>query len=323
MSGPHAGAVRVPALGAFEHEAFLYAGARAFLDGTVPFIQAGLEADEPVLVVVAPEKIAEMQGALGDDAHGVSFADMGLVGRNPARIIPAWRDFLAQNAGRPPARGIGEPVWAGRTTDELAECQRHEALLNVAFASGAPWRLLCPYDTASLGPDVLQEARHSHRFVTRGRALEECDDYQGDDWPGSDDRDLPEPPGHAVELRFGAGPLEPVRRFVVDRVAADLGPVELVDLLQAVTEAAGNSLVHGGGSGTLRLWTTATGVVCEVRDKGWVREPLVGRARPSLERESGRGLWMVNQLCDLVQLRSSPAGTVVRMHMHQRGSANL
>ena len=208
MSGPTTGTVRAPALGAFEHEAFLYAGASAFLDGTLPFIQAGLEGDEPVLVVVAADKIAELRRALGDEAHRVSFADMAHVGRNPARIIPAWRDFLTQNAGRPPARGIGEPVWAGRTPDELVECQRHEALLNVAFAGGAPWRLLCPYDTESLGPDVLQEARHSHRFVTSGLGLEECTDYQGDDWPGSGDLDLPEPPGPVAELRFGAGPLE-------------------------------------------------------------------------------------------------------------------
>lgn len=59
-------------------------------------------------------------------------------------------------------------------------------------------------------------------------------------------------------------------------------------------------------------------VVCDVSDRGWIRQPLAGRARPSVDLESGRGLWMVNQLCDLVQLRSSPAGTVVRLHMLRR-----
>jgi anti-sigma regulatory factor (Ser/Thr protein kinase) len=44
----------------------------------------------------------------------------------------------------------------------------------------------------------------------------------------------------------------------------------------------------------------------------------VGRARPTFDQESGRGLWMVNQLCDLVQIRSSPADTVVRLHMGRR-----
>jgi hypothetical protein len=29
----------------------------------------------------------------------------------------------------------------------------------------------------------------------------------------------------------------------------------------------------------------------------------------------GRGLWLTNQLCDLVQIRSGDAGTVVRAHV--------
>ena len=28
----------------------------------------------------------------------------------------------------------------------------------------------------------------------------------------------------------------------------------------------------------------------------------------------GRGVWLANQLCDLVQIRSGAAGTVVRLH---------
>ena len=54
--------------------------------------------------------------ALGDAARGVQFADMHQIGRNPARNIPAWRDFVDRNvaAGRG-VRGIGEPIWAGRS----------------------------------------------------------------------------------------------------------------------------------------------------------------------------------------------------------------
>jgi hypothetical protein len=29
---------------------------------------------------------------------------------------------------------------------------------------------------------------------------------------------------------------------------------------------------------------------------------------------SGRGIWIANQLCELVQIRSAPPGTVVRVH---------
>ena len=43
-------------------------------------------------------------------------------------------------------------------------------------------------------------------------------------------------------------------------------------------------------------------------------EPLVGRERPA-GPAGGYGLWLANQLCDLVQVRSFPAGSVVRLHM--------
>src|SRR2546421_585138 len=80
-------------------------------------------------------------------ARVVEFADMAKVGRNPARIIPVWRQFVSERAaGGGRIRGIGEPVWAGRGPSELAEAQRHEALLNLAFAGTPGMWLLCPYD---------------------------------------------------------------------------------------------------------------------------------------------------------------------------------
>ena len=47
-----------------------------------------------------------------------------------------------------------------------------------------------------------------------------------------------------------------------------------------------------------------------------IADPLVGRARPGLTGEGGRGLWIANQLCELVQLRWFATETVVRLHMH-------
>src|SRR5436309_8731319 len=149
-------ATTAPPNGAFRHEAFFYAGAEEFLEGTLDFVREGLTAGEPVLVFVDADKIrrlrAELNGNGSDD--GVLFADMAEVGRNPARIIPAWRDFLAAH-GAKPVRGIGEPIWPGRTPDEVVEAQRHEALLNLAFADTPGMWLLCPYDTSGLGPDVI------------------------------------------------------------------------------------------------------------------------------------------------------------------------
>ena len=56
-------------------------------------------------------------------------------------------------------------------------------------------------------------------------------------------------------------------------------------------------------------------LICEIEDSGRLDKPLAGRERPLTDRESGFGLWLVNQLCDLVQVRTFEKGTVIRLHM--------
>jgi hypothetical protein len=150
----------------FRHEALLYAGEDEFVDATAGFVADGVAADEPVLVVVGAAKVERLRAALGRDADRVQFADMADVGTNPARIIPAWRDFVGDRGHSGPMRGVGEPIWAGRSSAELIECQRHESLLNLAFSGAPAWWLLCPYDTEALDPSVIDEARRSHPIVS-------------------------------------------------------------------------------------------------------------------------------------------------------------
>lgn len=298
----------------FRHEALLYAGQSGFVSGILPFIRDGLASEEPMLVVVSQEKIDLLRQGLGSDADAVHFADMAEVGNNPARIIPAWYDFVNEHSGRR-LRGIGEPIWAGRSAAELIECQRHESLLNVAFAEAPAWWLLCPYDTDSLAPDVIAEARRSHPFVAHDCTHSESTDYRGLDRSGDPfDAPLPEPLTDCAEIEFGAGPLQLVRAFVTQHAGTELGPDRTADLVLAVTEVATNSVRYGGGHGALRIWRDDNTVICEVRDHGHLDYPLVGRRRPAVDTVEGRGVWLVHQLCDLVQIRSYSWGTVVRMH---------
>jgi anti-sigma regulatory factor (Ser/Thr protein kinase) len=88
-----------------------------------------------------------------------------------------------------------------------------------------------------------------------------------------------------------------------------------MDLILAVNEAATNALLHGGNEGELRIWTDGREVVCEVTDSGTFHEPLAGRQRPEPDWVCGRGVWLMNQLCDLVELRPTDTGTVVRLHV--------
>ena len=302
----------------FRHEALLYSGDDGFIAGTVPFLREGAVAGEAALVVVSADKIAKLRGALGADADSVMFADMAQVGLNPARIIPAWRDFVADQVayGRG-FRGIGEPIWAGRPAPELVECQRHESLLNLAFVDAPGWRLLCPYDTDALGRDVIQEACASHPYVVDGGARRPSTSYRGlGSVTAPFDVPLPAPPVTPDELTFEAGSLVALRAFVGRRAtSAGLSAGLIADFVLAVSELAANSIRHGGGRGVLRMWEHDGAVVCEVSDDGRFDEPLAGRERPSRDQNGGRGLWLVNQLCDLVQVRSFPTGTVVRVHL--------
>ena len=302
----------------FRHEALFYAGRDDFVRRTAAFLRDGVEAEEPALVVVDAAKIALLREELGDAASGVQFADMAEVGANPARIIPAWRDFVTRSAptGRR-LRGIGEPIWPERTGAELAECVRHESLLNLAFAGGPSWWLLCPYDTEALDTVVLEEARRTHPFVRENGVGRESDDFCGLSAIAAPFAEpLPEPPASALELAFGDGPLEALR-WLAGRAAAEakLGASRAADFVLAVHELATNTVRHGGGRGTLRLWREPDALVCEVSDAGRLDQPLAGRERPLAGQSGGRGLWIVNQVCDLVQIRCFATGTVVRLHM--------
>ncbi|HEY7105790.1 MAG TPA: sensor histidine kinase [Acidimicrobiia bacterium] len=305
----------------FRHEAFLYAGDEEFLRGTAEFVRDAHEADEPILVVVGATKIAALRDELGRDAESTHFADMSEVGHNPAWIIPAWQEFLAAHSEDGAAvRGIGEPIWPGRSDAEVAECQRHEELMNVAFTGGRPWWLLCPYDVAELEDDVIAAARRAHPFVLCDGAHHDCPDMVDlESMAAPYDGALPEPPPGAATLTFTtAEALSAVRDHVARCAeAAGMGPTETRSLVLAADEIATNSLRHGGGTGTLRTWPTSTGVVCEIRDAGTIADPLVGRRLPPAGRAGGRGVWIANHLCDLVQIRSNARGTTVRLHVHR------
>jgi anti-sigma regulatory factor (Ser/Thr protein kinase) len=304
----------------FAHDALFYAGMDDFVAQTIPFIVQGVEAGEPILVVVSSEKIARLRAELNGRADRVRFANMVGVGQNPARIIPAWRAFVSeQRATGRPFRGIGEPIWAARSRTELDECERHEALLNVAFDGAPAWRLTCPYDTETLSAPVLEEAERNHPFLVHQGIRRPSGGYRGLEGAAAPfDRPLAAPPPTARQLRFEPTALSlHTLRAVVTEEAAGFGlpPSRTDDLVLAASEVATNSIRHGGGTGVLRLWGQADALVCEISDAGRIEDPLAGRDRPAGDLESGYGLWLANHVCDLVQIRTFESGSVVRLHV--------
>jgi anti-sigma regulatory factor (Ser/Thr protein kinase) len=306
----------------YRHEALVYAGLADFLQATVAFIRDGIAAGEQILVVVSQAKIDLIRAELGPgDAAGVIFADMAKVGSNPGRIIALWYAFLADQGGSDrPVRGIGEPIDELRSPAELSECQLHEALLNMVFESASSFWLMCPYDLESLADDVVAEALRTHPYIASGPDRRASAVYQAPDPRTLFDRDFPDLPAWATRLEFGSTELDVVRDFVSEQ-SLDFGldKVRSAELVVAINELATNAIEHGGGGGDLSIWADDDALICEVADRGRFDAPLAGRLPPALARDHGRGLWIANQLCDLVQIRSGRRGTVVRAHLRRAG----
>ena len=304
-------------LNGYRHEALLYSGMAEFLTGTTSFIRRAVNAGDPILVLVNSSKIGMLRNELGAGARKVSFADMGEVGSNPGRIIAAWRDFVQAHAGASQLYGIGEPVDPGRSPAELAECQLHEALLNIAFDVSTPFWLLCPYDHEALATDVIDEAHRTHPFVAPGQNRQARSSFRPINLADPFARPLPPRPADSAYLAIQPGTLAKLRTFVAALAQrAGLDQRSATAIVQAVNEIATNSLQHGGGQGELHTWSDNRSLVCEVSDHGHITSPLAGRLPPIPDTAPGAGLWLANQLCDLVQIYSSPGRTAIRLYQN-------
>ncbi len=296
------------------HDALLYRGPEQLIGGTRRFVEQGLELGEPVLVAVSSANLELLRASLEGPADRIRFEDMSRAGRNPGRIMTMIEDWSDRHAGR--VRFVGEPIWPGRSNAELVEGIRHEALLNVGLADAAV-TVLCSYDAERLASDVLASVERTHPSLADAdggrRASAAYSDplevYRTVGTPFAD------PTGDVAEISFDDD-LPGLRRFAAaSDPGRDLTPGVLSDFVFSLNELATNVIRHGRGRGRMRIWRDAGMVVGEIAGPGWVTDALVGRRRPAPAAGGGRGLWLLNQLCDLVELRTSERGTTVRIRM--------
>ena len=295
------------------HCALFYNDAHERRDGIARFLEPAVRGGDPVAVCLPAAGVDPVIEHI--DALGVSY-ELLVAASNPARIIPAVGELLERQTGRT-LHYIEEPIWPGRPSDESWEAARHEGLVNLAWP-GAAIRVLCLYDAQGLEPDLLAAAEATHPTVVREGHRELSRSFEDGEvqLPGGE---LHPPPDDAEALCFDRGHLAGVRRLVRERgERGGLPPQRADDLVLAVDELASNTIRYARGRGRLRVWHEQGRIVCEVQDPGRIRDPLAGRRRPGLAADGGVGLWAVNQLCDLVQLRSDGDGTVVRVHMALR-----
>ena len=282
----------------------------------MPFVSDGLAAGEAVMVALVPEHADWVRSGLGAaQAAKVQFVDMAKLGRNPARIIPAWQAFLDEHSGDGrPARGIGEPIWAGRRPEEVLECQLHEALLNLSIDPKIPFWLVCPYDEEHLDASIIAEAHRSHPVITSRSSYQGSPAYGGQ--PHADAIftaelvPIADPP---VELVVTALTTGDAFTFVALRAAsAGLWSDTVVNLADVVRELSVGSMKRGAQQAIVRTWDQPNSFVCEVCDSSVITDLRAGRRAPAADQDDA--LWWANRVGDLVQIRSSASGTTIRLH---------
>jgi anti-sigma regulatory factor (Ser/Thr protein kinase) len=299
------------------HLALFYRDIEEYLSAVAAFVSGFATRAEPSFIAIPGDLHAKLRQAL-PVAAPVAFADICDFGRNPARILPAIQAFTDSAAGQP-SIFVGEPIWPGRSPAETCEATRHEALINLAFARVAT-TIICPYDAARLPRQVIADARRTHPLVTAPDGPpERSQAFAGPGLvPSACDRPLAPVPAGAQVVSYRHS-LRELRMLIADYAQrARLPQARAVDFVLAASEVAANTLRHTSAGGTLSLWQADDELICQLHDSGFIGDPLAGRRSPNRDRPGGQGLWLVNQVCDLVELRTSADGTVIRLHMALR-----
>jgi anti-sigma regulatory factor (Ser/Thr protein kinase) len=299
--------------GGLRHLAFFYSGLVEYRSQILRLVRASMARDEPVLITLPGDQARLLGDELDGEPGELACSDISNVGANPARIIPELRTFIDKHAGQR-VLVVDESLWPGRSPAEAQEAIRHDALINLAFAH-VPATFLCAYDATRLAPSAIADARYTHpEHLSGAEAVTAAGHTPAWDIPAGCDRPLPPPPASAETLGYRAD-LAPVRRMVEGHARRTLlSPDRVADLVLAASEVAANTLGHTSSGGTFQVWHDSDEILCQAHDQGWITDPLAGRVRRGPDGR-GHGLYLVNHVCDLVELRTGQDGTTIRMHM--------
>jgi anti-sigma regulatory factor (Ser/Thr protein kinase) len=299
----------------FVHEALMYRDESEFDAAMQEFLHAAATAGEPVLVALPAARLNRVRRQMGREVPEARFEDVERVGRNPNCLLPLIEDWVQSHDG--PVRVVSEVVWPGRTRAETVEALRYEALLNHALA-GSEATVMSPFDAGHLDAETLAGAEMTHPTVIEGGRRRASAAYRdpltmpfAELWP------LQSPTGPVSQHPLDGSLVEFRHTLAEDPALQTLSAQRRSDLVFAVSEAASNAVKHSDGTCTTRIWRDGDDVVTEVSTHSTITDLMAGCRRPAVDALEGRGLWLINQLCDLVELRSDTSGTTLRMHVRE------
>jgi anti-sigma regulatory factor (Ser/Thr protein kinase) len=306
-----------PGTGDFFHHALIYDSVDNFVDAALPFVRAGIEADEPVLARVKSENAEALTEALGGEADKADVASAEDFYDTPSRTRAKFLAWVSERPRDVRMRILGEPPWPLESDAGIREWARHESVINVAFWN-MPVSFACPYNERELPDEIIDCAESTHPLILRSGGSSDSSVYARPElFVEKLNAQTPVRGGRpAMQMPFDLGNLDAVRSLVESEgAAAGLEGDRLLDHTLAVDEVATNAILHGASPARLKLWREPGEMIWEISDTGpGIRDPLAGQLAPDPVALGGRGLWMARMISDALEFRSDGDGTVVALH---------
>ncbi len=87
-------------------------------------------------------------------------------------------------------------------------------------------------------------------------------------------------------------------------------------LVLAVSEVGAYLKSQWPASATVRTWEQPGAIVCDFRQPGAsIGDPFLGLRPAELMPGDGDGLWLANQICDWMDIRSDAAGSTIQLQI--------
>jgi anti-sigma regulatory factor (Ser/Thr protein kinase) len=314
------------------HEALFYDSDEEFLDSVVPFVRAGLETGDHV-VLVCPSRTENLLAAeLARDSR-VAYLDHHDIYTTPNGAIATYREILDEYmaADVQHVRVVGDALDPG-DPQARAEWGHYEAVVNHAMQD-YPVSAMCTYDTRSIPPDLLAQGRFTHPVLVSHGALVTNPDYLAPDEYLRRTTDATPDPLESTQPDISFDDvtcLEALRGQLKAALRTRTHAVEPAgDFMLAINEVVTNAVRHADPPYCVRMWLTSERFLATVTDHGrGFDDPFAGYewpGRPEGAPTGGMGLWLARRLCDHVDFSRRAEGFTVRLeirpHQHQHGRA--
>ena len=305
---------------AAQHAVAIYGSDDDLRAGALPYVRAGLDAGETVVLVVTPRSGEVLRRGLGPDAASVRWSIPGMDYGHLGRASGALGRFLAeQRAASAPVRLVTEHGAEGLSDGiRTAAYLRADAVANDIYGPYG-YRWVCLYDRRRFPPEVLTDAAGVHPWLVGpdGRLTENAGYVRPLDYLATHPGPVSAvPPAVPFDVRLRKlDDLAMARQQVAETAhTLGLGVAGCRDVKVAAGEVIANAFRHGELPCRIRVWRDACAVVVRVDDLGSGRGlATAGFWPPDLATGSGAGLWLARQFADVLNIQAGPGQTSVEM----------